>query len=136
MDVRGLSGIKRGVRGRKNEGFSGEPVHKICRGVKGLNPIGRRETHLKQKGTQNVINSAKGAFCLSILLGSIWTRHAECNTVGEKERAGGGIIKFTAIVALNALDGGAKLRANVSEKIGKSGKCLRFKAKRKSPNVV
>jgi len=56
--------------------------------------------------------------------------------VGEKERASRRIIKFTAVVALDALDGGAKLRANVSEKIGKSGKCLRFKAERKSPNVV
>ena len=97
-------------------GFSGEPVHKICRSVKGLNPIGRRETRLKQKGTQNVINSAKGAFCLSILLGSIWTRHAECNTVGEEERAGLRIIKFTTVIALDALDGGAELRANMSKK--------------------
>ena len=56
--------------------------------------------------------------------------------MGEKERTGRRIIKFTAVVALDALDGGAKLRANVSEKIGKSGKCLRFKAERKSPNVV
>ena len=37
--------------------------------------------------------------------------------MGEKERAGGGIIKFMAIVALNALDGGAKLRVNKGKKI-------------------
>jgi hypothetical protein len=37
--------------------------------------------------------------------------------VGEKERAGWGIIKFTAIVALDALDGGAKLRMNIGKKI-------------------
>ena len=36
--------------------------------------------------------------------------------MGEKERAGLGIIKFTAIVALDALDGGAELGANKSEK--------------------
>jgi hypothetical protein len=46
--------------------------------------------------------------------------------VGEKERAGWGIIKFTAIVALDALDGGAKLRVSISKKIGESGKSVRF----------
>ena len=40
--------------------------------------------------------------------------------MGEKERAGLRIIKFAAIVALDALDGGAKLRANMSEKIRKN----------------
>ena len=104
--------------------------------MKCLDPVDRRKACLKKKRTQNIVKCAERAFGLSILLGSVWTRHAKCNTVGEKERASRRIIKFTAVVALDALDGGAKLRANVSEKIGKSGKCLRFKAKRKSPNVV
>ena len=56
--------------------------------------------------------------------------------MGEKECAGLRIVEFTAVVALDALDGGAKLRANISEKIRKSGKCLGFEAERKSPNVV
>jgi len=116
MGVRGLSGIKRGVRGRKSNGFSGELVHKICRSVKGLNPVNRREARLKQKGMQNVIDGANRTFCFSVLLGCIWTRHAECNTVGEDERAGLRIVEFSAIVALDALDGGAKLRANISKK--------------------
>lgn len=34
-----LGGIKRGVRRREGEGLSGEPVHKICRSVKGLNLV-------------------------------------------------------------------------------------------------
>ena len=56
--------------------------------------------------------------------------------MGEKERAGLGIIKFTAIVALDALDGGAELRANMSKKIRKNRKSLGFEAKRKGPHVV
>jgi hypothetical protein len=56
--------------------------------------------------------------------------------VREEELADRGIIKFTAVVALDALDGGAKLRAYVGKEINKSGKSVRFKAKRKSPNVV
>jgi len=136
MGVRGLSGINRCVRGRKSEGFSGEPVHKICRSVKGLNLVNWREARLKQKGTQNVIDGANRTFCFSVLLGCIWTRHAECNTVGEEERAGLRIIEFSAIVALDALDGGAELRANMSKKIRKNRKSLGFEAKRKGPHVV
>ena len=88
------------------------------------------------KGTQSVIDGTKGTLCFTILLGGVWTRHAEGNTVGEEERAGLGIVEFTAIVALDALDGGAKLCANISKKIRKCGKCLGFEAKWKSPNVV
>ena len=49
--VGGLGGIKGAIWCGEGEGFSGEAIHKICHGVKGLNPIGRRETRLKQKGT-------------------------------------------------------------------------------------
>jgi hypothetical protein len=56
--------------------------------------------------------------------------------VREEERAGLRIIEFTAVVALDALDSGAKLRADISEKIRKSGKCIGFEAEWKSPNVV
>jgi hypothetical protein len=36
--------------------------------------------------------------------------------VGEEERVGGRIVKFSAIVALDALDGGAELCFNISKK--------------------
>lgn len=46
--------------------------------------------------------------------------------MGEKERACLRIIKFTAVIALDTLDGGAKLCANKSEETGKGGKSLGF----------
>ena len=46
--------------------------------------------------------------------------------MGEEERAGWRIIKFPAIVALDALDGGAKLCVNIRKEIGKGGKRLGF----------
>jgi len=82
------------------------------------------------------IDGANRTFRFSVLLGCIWTRHAECNTVGEEERTGLRIVEFSAIVALDALDGGAELRANMSKKIRKNRKSLRFEAKRKGPHVV
>ena len=48
--VGGLGGIKGAIWCGEGEGFSGEAIHKICRSVKTLNPICRRETCLKQKG--------------------------------------------------------------------------------------
>jgi hypothetical protein len=104
--------------------------------VKCLDPVDRRKARLKKKRAQNIVKCAERAFGLSILLGSVWTRHAKCNTVGEKERAGRRIVKFTAIVALDTLDGGAELSVNIRKKIRKSGKCLRFFTEGKSPNVM
>jgi len=104
--------------------------------VKCLDPVDRRKACLKKKRTQNIVKCAERAFGLSILLGSVWTRHAKCNTVGEKERAGCRIVKFAAIVALDALDGGAELSVNICEKIGKSGERLGFFTEGKSPNVM
>jgi hypothetical protein len=57
-----------------------------------------------------------------------WARHAKHDTVGEEERAGRGMIKFTAIVALNCLDGGVELRAHIREKMGEYAKSVRFEA--------
>jgi hypothetical protein len=37
--------------------------------------------------------------------------------VGEEKRAGSGIVKFTTIITLDALDGGAKLCVNKGKKI-------------------
>ena len=82
------------------EGFGGEPVDEVCGGVKCLNPVDRRETRLKQERAQNVIKSANGTFGFAILLGC----------VGRK------IVELPAVVALDALDGGVKLRASIGKK--------------------
>ena len=82
------------------------------------------------------IDGANRTFRFSVLLGCIWTRHAKGDTVGEEEWVGLRIVKFSAIITLDALDGGAKLCANMSKKIRKNRKSLRFEAKRKGPHVV
>jgi hypothetical protein len=50
----------------------------------------------------------------------------------EEERAGKGVVKFPAIVALNALNGGAELRVNVGKKFAMVEKVSDF---RRSGNV-
>ena len=44
------------------------------------------------------------------------------DTVGKEEGTGARVIELTAVVALDALDGDAKLCAHVGEKVRKGGK--------------
>jgi hypothetical protein len=46
--------------------------------------------------------------------------------VREEERAGRGIVKLPAVIALNALNGGAELRFNMGKEIGNGGKSIGF----------
>ena len=56
--------------------------------------------------------------------------------MGEEEGAGARIVKLTAIVALDGLDGGAKLCGNISKEIRQSCNCVILEAQRKCPHVV
>jgi hypothetical protein len=47
MIIGPLGGVEGGVWCREGEGFSGQPVHKVCRSVKGFNLVDRRETRLE-----------------------------------------------------------------------------------------
>ena len=48
--------------------------------------------------------------------------------MSEEERAGRGMIKFTAVIALNCLDGGVELRAHIREKMNENTKCVGLEA--------
>jgi hypothetical protein len=67
-----------------------------------------------------------GTFGFAILLECVGARHAKGNAMGEKEHAGQGIVKLPAVVALDALDGGAKLRASISKKMARVEKSVGF----------
>ena len=49
-----------------------------------------------------------------VLLGGIGAQHVYDNTMSKKECAGQGVVKLTAIVALDALNGGTKLCVNIT----------------------
>ena len=49
------------------------------------------------------------------------------DSMGEEERAGRGVVKLAAVVALNCLDGGVKLRANIREKVRNNIESFRLK---------
>ena len=84
----------------------------------------------------NIINGAKDALNATILLGGVWAQHADDGAMSEEERAGRGVIKLTAVVTMDGLDGGAKLCVRIGKKIGQNIECLGFEAKRKGPSVM
>jgi len=88
-------------------------VEEIGSSVKGIRPINRRKTSLEQKRAHDIIDGAKSALSPPVLLRGVWARHPKGNPVSEEERAGRGMIKFTAVIALNCLDSGVKLCARI-----------------------
>jgi hypothetical protein len=53
--------------------------------------------------------------------------------MGEEERAGARVVKLMTVVALNCLDGGAKLGGHKSKEVRKRRKDIRFQLQRKRP---
>ena len=56
----------------------------------------------------------------------VWARHAQVDAMCQKERAGVGVVKLFAIVALDCLDCDSKLSLHMSEKMSESGICVRL----------
>jgi hypothetical protein len=104
--------------------------------MKSLNPIGRGKVCLKKEGANDIIESAKNTFSFTILLRGIGARHAEMDSVGEKEGTCGGVVKLTTVITLHAFNGAAKLSSNISKEMCNSGKRVGFKMKRESPHVM
>jgi hypothetical protein len=68
---------------------------------------------------QDIIGGTNHAFGLAVLQGSVGTRHLKLDVV--REEAGGGVIKLTSIIALDAPDGTTKLRGLKGEEVGEGG---------------
>jgi hypothetical protein len=101
----------RGCAGR----LGGEAVQQICDSVESY-PVASRNRSLKIQGTHHIIDGAKDALSFTILRRSVWIGHPQKYPIGGEECARGGVIKLTAIVALDGFDGVAKLCGDISEK--------------------
>ena len=58
------------------------------------------------------------------------------NPIDKEEDTGAGVVKFTAIVALDTLHRDAKLGADIGEKIRQGRKSVRLLAQGESPNIM
>jgi hypothetical protein len=105
-----------------------ETVEQVGGGMKALSPEARGQGGLDQKGAHDVVRRAKHALGLAVLRGSIRTRHAQLNTLREKERARSVVIKLTPVVTLNGLDSETKLCGHPGKEVEEGGKSLRLGA--------
>ena len=75
---------------------------------------------MNKKGVDNVIESAKRSFSLSVLRRSVRTRETKKDTVLEKEIAIFEVVKLTAIVTLYKSNGEKKMNGDISLKVEKN----------------
>jgi len=136
VGIRWLGSVECGKRGGKSEGLGGVVIEEISGCVECLDPIRGGHASLKKERANNIIGGANNVFGYTILGRSVWTRQTEGGTMSKKERAGTGVIKLTAIVALNVLDEDAELSGNIRKKMSESGECVRLEAERKSPKIM
>jgi hypothetical protein len=90
---------------------------------------------LKQQGAHDIVGGMNHALGLTVLQGSVGTRHPKLDAVREEESVGGGVIKLTTIIALDAPDGVDKLRGHKGKEVGGGGEGVRLLAQWKSPRV-
>ena len=83
---------------------------------------------MNEKGTNNIVERAKRAFCFSVLRGSIWAREARENSLLKKEVAVLKIIEFSTVVALDEADGKKEVGGYISLEIKKNSVYVGFVA--------
>ena len=59
------------VWGARSKSFGGESIDKVCGGMKGLDPIARRKTSLKQEAADDVVCCADHSLCAAVLGGGV-----------------------------------------------------------------
>ena len=126
-------GTEESVVWRRSWAGSGrKAVKEVSGGVQALSP----EASRKQKGAHGVVGGANHALSLAVLRGGIRTRHAQLDTVREKEGTRGGVIELPTIVTLNSLDGKTELSRHPGEEVQKGEESLRLHTQGKSPRIV
>jgi hypothetical protein len=88
---------------------------------------------MDKQRVDDIVNGANDAFSFTILRGHVRTQHLESCPFRQKKGLGGRVVKLMPVVALDGLDGAAKLSSNISKEVGQCSECVRFKFKWKSP---
>jgi hypothetical protein len=97
------------VRSRSRRSGRRKTVKKVGGIVKALYPEARGQGGLDQKSAHDIVRSPNHALCLTVLWGSIRTRHTQLNTSVVKEGARGVVIEVTTVVTLDDLNDEAEL---------------------------
>jgi hypothetical protein len=71
------------------------------------------------------------SFGTTILWRSMRTRHVEGGTMNEEEGASSGVVEFMTVVALDGLNGGAKISSDIRKKVRRIGNVSDLRCKGK-----
>jgi len=114
-------------RGTEESMVGRKAVKEVSGGVQALSPEASRKRGVKQKGAYGVVGGANHALNLVVLRGGIRTRHAQLDTVKEKEGMGRRVIELPTIVTLDSLDSEAELCGHPSEKVNERRESIRLR---------
>lgn len=88
--------------------------------------IGGRSVSLEKKRADHIVGGTNNELCFTLLGKGVGARHTKVDAMGEEECARVGVVKLTAVVTLNGLNGGAELSTCISKKREQSWKGVRF----------
>jgi hypothetical protein len=93
-----------GVVSRSRTSSGRKTVEEVGGGVETFGPETRGQRGLNQKSAHDIVCGANHAFGLAVLGRSVRTRHAQLNTMSEKEGTGSIVIELTPVVTLDGLN--------------------------------
>jgi hypothetical protein len=115
--VRRKGAIESEMRSAHVKSFGGKKVDDVGCSSECISPVRGGHGCLEEESSGGVVDGAKHAFGFAILLGGVRARHSQGNTFGKEERAGGRVVKFTAIITLYRLDRTTKLSMDIGEEV-------------------
>jgi hypothetical protein len=116
--------------------LGGKAVEKVCGGVQGLCPVAGRERRLEEKAADHIGGGANHAFDTAVLGRGVRAQETQLDAMGEKERAGGVVVKLASVVTLQGTDRAVKLGGDPGEEVCEGGERVGLQSKRKSPKKM
>jgi hypothetical protein len=110
-------------------------VEKVGGGVKALCPEAQGQGGLDQKSAHAIVCGPNHALSLTVLWGSVRTRHMQLTTSGEKEGLRGVVVELTTVVALNDLNSEVELSGHPDKEVEEGGEGVKLGTQRESLGV-
>jgi hypothetical protein len=95
--------------------------------VQSFSPITFGKGSLNKQNADNIVNGTNDTFGFTIMRGCVWAQHPELCAIRQEEDSGGRVVKLAPVIALDGFDLLVELIRHISNEIGQSGKCVRFK---------
>jgi hypothetical protein len=124
------------MQSARRRGAERPAVEVVGGGVHGLSPESRWHGRMAEERSDPVVERAKDAFGLPILLTRVRTGEAEMSAMVGKQGAHGSAVELAPVVCLKRKDGKLKLGLNICGEISKNRESFRLVFQRKRPDVM